>query len=452
MPYLEPLKRKIINRYEMRTPASKSIHDANKLVVPGGDTRAIAHFDPYPFFADRGYGCYLADVDGNEYIDCVNNMTALVHGHGHPAVVKAICDQARNGTSHSAPVEVQHKLARHLCDRIPSLGKIRFCNCGTEATLFALRAARAFTGRDVIIKMDGGYHGGHDGVQVNVSADVDAEGLPRSLPTWGVPKSVAMDVIVAPFNDLATMDRILSQNRDRIAAIITEPIFGAGGGAMAQDGYLEGLRTLADQHGVLLIFDEVITLRVHEGGYESVCRVKPDLIAMGKLIGGGLPIGAFGGREDVMAVFDHTQPKYIVHSGTFTGNALTMKAGFACMENFMQPEINRINALGDRVRVGLTNAFKESGVKGNASGYGSLVYIYFFNDSFKTGKQYATLAAPTLDFLKIMNLALLNTGLFCMVKGFILLALSTPMDEVVADEIINKFKNALEMVAPLARE
>ena len=447
----EELKSMVINRYRNRTPTSKRIHDKNKLVVPGGDTRAIAHFDPYPFFAAEGQGCYLRDVDGNEYIDCVNNMTALVHGHAHPAIVKAICQQTRKGTSHSAPVEVQHDLARHLCERIASLEKVRFCNCGTEATLFALRAARAFTGRDVIIKMDGGYHGGHDGVQMNVSPDIEAEDLPRTLPTWGVPKCNTEGVLVAPFNDLAAMERILSQNHDRVAAIITEPIFGAGGGAMAQEEYLAGLRMLADRCGALLIFDEVITLRLHEGGYQAVCGVKPDLTAMGKLIGGGVPIGAFGGREDVMAMFDHTRSKYIVHSGTFTGNALTMSAGLTCMQNFRQPEIDRINALGDRVRRGLMKAFKKTGVKGHADGYGSLVYIFFFEESFINAKQYAMLSAPTLEFLKIMNLALLNVGVFCIIKGFFLMALSTPMDEAVADEIVARFEKALETAAPLAR-
>jgi len=245
------------------------------------------------------------------------------------------------------------------------------------------------------------------------------------------------------------METILSQNRDKVAAIIVEPIFGAGGGAMASFDYLKGLRKLADDHDALLIFDEVITLRFHEKGYQALTGVKPDLTAIGKPIGGGIPVGAFGGRADVMAVFDHTKPEFVSHSGTFTGNALTMTAGLACMENFKQPQIDHINALGDRVRNGIAAAFQKTGVKGSVGGFGSIVYIYFFDQPFDNGKEFANLIGTGMNFGHTMNLALLNQGVFCVAKGILIMVMSTPMDNSIADTIIQRFEKAITIAAPL---
>jgi len=445
----EKIKNEIIKIYRERTQKSKALHEKVKTVVPGGDTRAVAHFDPYPFFVSEGKGCFLTDVDENVYIDCVNNMSALVHGHAHPPTVQAIQTQAEKGTCHSAPIDMQYKLATHLCDRIESVEKVRFCNCGTEATLFCLRASRAFTGRVLIVKIDGGYHGAHDAVQANLFPDIEASDLPRTQLTQGVPSCTADGVLVAPLNDLPAMERIFSQHKDQIAAVILEPMLGSSG-AVARNDYLKDLRELTQKNDALLIFDEVVTLRLHEGGYQAVTGIKPDLTAMGKCIGGGVPVGAYGGRSDVMAVFDHTKPGHVVHSGTFSGNALTMTAGLACLTNFRQPEIDRINALGDRLRQGLTKVFEETGVAGSVGGYGSIVFIYAFDEFFNNGRDYANLMVPKADFTNILNLALLNQGLFSLAKGSLILLISTPMDEKIIDDIITKFESALNTVASLA--
>lgn len=448
---IEKMEEKLLGRYRDRTPVSREIWLKNRAFVPGGSTRAVGHIDPYPFFGRQGDGCYLTDVDGNRYIDCVNNMTALIHGHAHPAIVKAICDQAALGTCHAAPGEGEHYLAKHLCQRIESVEQVRFCNSGTEATLFALRAARAFTGRDMIVKMDGGYNGSHDWVQMNIAADVDAADLPRTTLNWGVPRSVTEAVRVAPLNDIAAMERIFSQNGGRIAAVIIEPIFGAGGGVVATREYLSELKTLAHRHGALLIFDEVITLRLGEGGYQSVVGVAPDLTAMGKLIGGGLPIGAFGGRQDVMDVFNHSRKRHVVHSGTFSGNALSMEAGYACMMNYRKTEIDRLNALGDRLRKDVADVLSRMGIEGHTGSYGSLVEIYLFKEKVEDGKSYAKNYRPIEKVLNLLNLALLNAGLFCIIRGHFLLALSTPMNDATADKIVRRLEEGLGTVAPLLK-
>lgn len=445
----EKVKQQIVESYMARTEKSQHIFERAVKCLPGGDTRAIAHFDPYPFYADRGNGCYLYDCDGNQYIDVVNNMTTLVHGHAHPHIVDALSRQAPEGTCHAAPIELQVALAEHICGRVDSMEMIRFCNSGTEATLFAMRGARAFTGRDIIVKIDGGYNGSHDAAQVNASPDLSDGELPQTIVSRGVPVCTGDGILPVPFNNLAAMEKILTQNPGRIAAVILEPMMGAGGGILAADGYLKGVRELTEQHDVLLIFDEVITLRFHEGGYQALADVKPDLTALGKIIGGGLAVGAFGGRRDIMEIFNPTKPDFVSHSGTLSGNAMTMTAGLACMEIYTQKEIDRLNALGDKVRRGFQNAMNAEGIKGQVTGYGSILMVWFFEKPAVNGKEFVTSVMGCLDIAKMVHLELMNQGIYCGAKGFLMMALSTPMNEEIADVIINKFKAVMAVVAPL---
>ncbi|MBW2367267.1 MAG: aspartate aminotransferase family protein [Deltaproteobacteria bacterium] len=447
----EKQKQQILDRYAARTPESRRIFERAKRILPGGDTRSMAHYDPYPFYATKGSGCYLYDCDGNRYIDLVNNMTTLIHGHAHPHIVEAITRQAPEGTCHAAPIEQQVTLAELICDRVDSVDMLRFCNSGTEATLFAMRGARAFTGRDIIVKIDGGYNGSHDAAQINVFPDLSDDALPRTVVPRGIAACVGESILAAPFNDLVAMETILSRNSDRIAGIIMEPMMGAGGGILATDGYLKGVRELADRYGVLLILDEVITLRFNEGGYQAIAGVKPDLTTLGKIIGGGMPVGAFGGRRDIMEIFNPTKPDHVSHSGTLSGNAMTMAAGLACMEIYTQKEVDRLNALGDRIRRDFQDAMQSAGVKGQVSGYGSCILLWFFDQPATNGKEFVKYVAPTMDFSKMMHIELLNRGLYCGCKGFVLMSLSTPMDEEVVDTIVKTFSEALEVVAPLAR-
>lgn len=449
-PELEKIKKDILERYKQRTKKSKEHNEKAKQFMPGGDTRSIAYYPPYPFFAEKGSGCYLYDVDGNEYIDFVNNMTSLIHGHAHPHVMAAICRQTQKGTAHGVPVEAQYKLAEMLCRRIPSVEALRFGNSGSEATMFCMRAARAFTGKDALLKMDGGYHGSHDFVQVNTTPDLAATDLPRVQPNKGIPGGVADHIFVAPFNDLDAAERILKADKDRIAAIMLEPMLGAGGGIGPQDGYLKGLRELADRYGVLLIFDEIISYRLHAGGLQAKAGVKPDLTALGKIIGGGLPIGAFGGRKEIMDLFDPNNPAALDHSGTFTGNALAMVAGFANLEIYPQNEIDRINALGERLAGGLSNAMKNAGFTGAVRGIGSLTGIGFTEKPLLTSKDVFLSMAPTLELLKYLHLEMLNRGIYFMHRG--MFVVSTPMTPKEIDLCVTNFEAALHMVKPLAEE
>lgn len=446
----EKAKQSILSEYKERTKASLELRQKAVKYLPGGDTRSVAYFPPYPFYATHGKGCFLYDLDGNEYIDCVNNMTSLVHGHAHPQVVAAICDQAAKGTAHAAPTELQSLHAEKICKRIPSMQSLRFCNSGTEATMFAIRAARVFTKKNIIVKIDGGYHGSHDYVEVNLLPDLAAKDLPTASVEPGVPPAVLNDVRIAPFNDLDAMQRVLAADKGKVAAIVVEPVLTSGGGIVSEKGYLAGLRELADVHEALLIFDEVITFRFSTGGRQLVENVRPDLTALGKIIGGGLPVGAFGGRAEIMQMFDPARPDAITHSGTFSGNALTMAAGMATLDLLGQDEIDRINGLGDRLRDKLKKAMDQVGITGQVRGVGSATFSLFFEEPYRNAKEAVLSVIPTLELAQDFHLALLNQGIYAIAKGMMGFVISTPMDESTVDLIAERFKKALDQIKPLA--
>ncbi len=447
---VEKIKQGIWQRYLARTRKSEELTKKMQKYLPGGDTRSIAFYTPYPFFAVEGKGCRLYDADNNEYLDFVNNMTSLIHGHAHPHVMEAIRQQTDKGITHGVPVEAQYKLAELICKRVPSIESIRFGNSGSEATMFCMRAARAFTGKQGFLKIDGGYHGSHDFVQVNTMPDLNSDDLPQAKATKGVPVCIEKDIFLAPFNDLNTAERVLKDNKDKIAAIIMEPMLGAGGGIPPQEGYLQGMRELADRYGVLLIFDEVISFRVHEGGLQAMADVKPDLTALGKIIGGGFPIGAFGGRKDIMEMFNPNKPDSITHSGTFSGNAVTMAAGIANLEIYPQKEVDRINALGERLVDGFNQALENVGIPGGMRGIGSLAAIAFTNKPLHDSKDVILSMIPSVELMQYLHLEMLNRGLFFLHRG--MFTVSTPMTENEIDKCIKIFGESLELLKPLADE
>jgi glutamate-1-semialdehyde 2,1-aminomutase len=446
----EKTRQAILDRYLARTRTSAALHARTKKLIPGGDTRAITFYRPYPFHAAAGRGCRLEDVDGNRYIDLVGNMTALIHGHAHPHVTAAIRRQMELGVCHGVPVEAQARLAELICGRVASVESLRFANSGSEATLFCLRAARAFTGKDAVLKIDGGYHGNHDFVQVNPMPDMGAAGAPRPQRTKGVPACVEAETFVVPFNDLPAAEAVLAAHADRIAAVILEPMLGAGGGVPPQAGYLQGMRALADRYGALLIFDEVISFRLHAGGLQTAAGVRPDLTAFGKIIGGGFPVGAFGGRREIMELFEPLRPDGIAHSGTFTGNAVTMAAGAANLEIYGQAEIDRINALGERLAAGLNAVFEQARVAGRTRGIGSLVGIALTEAPLATSRDVVASLAATGEVLHFLHLELLNRGVYFMSRG--MFVVSTPMTVAEIDRTVAIFGEALETVRPLIAE
>ena len=441
-----PIIEDIMGRFTERTGQSQIHHLRAKGCLPGGDTRSATYFRPYPVYMDSGSGCYLRDVDGNQYLDLLNNYTSLIHGHAHPDIIAATRAQLGKGTVFGAAGEIQYRHAEHMCRRVPSVEQIRYCNSGTEATMFAIRAARAFTGRDAFIKMDGGYHGSHDAVEVNIFPDPDPAGPPALVMGPGVPASVRQDVLVVPFNDLAAIETVLKVHGDKVAAILVEPFLGAGGAIPPQPDYLKGLRALADQYNVVLIFDEVISFRLSAGGLQEIEGVRPDLTTFAKIIGGGLAVGAFGGGREIMSRFDPAHREAVFHSGTFNGNNLTMAAGLKAMELYDQLEADRINRLGDELASGFAAALAETGLKGYVSGYGSVLQLHWWDRPPRNATDSVVKHMNAGQLPALVHLELLNRGVYSAGRG--MLVMSTPMTSEDIQTAVQAFRETLEVVKP----
>jgi glutamate-1-semialdehyde 2,1-aminomutase len=446
----QKIKEHILKRYGDNTKKSKKHNENARKFLPGGDTRTATYYFPHPIYMGKGKGFYLYDCDGNRYIDFLNNYTSLIHGHAHPRIIEVAQSQLERGTVLGTPAEIQYKHAEHIIDRVPSIEQVRYCNSGTEATLFAMRAARAHTGKDAFIKMDGGFHGTHDYVEVNVNPDASGKDLPVAHVERGVPSSVLNDVLIAPFNNLDAVENILQKNKARVAGIIIEPMLSAGGGIPPGPGYLKGMRELADHYEVLLIFDEIVTFRMSRGGMQDISGVHPDLTAFGKIIGGGFPIGAFGGRREIMEIFNPAHPESTDHSGTFNGNNITLVAGLVAMEMYDQESINRLNKLGDRLRNALKAKMEKVGIKGQVIGYGSVIFVVWKEEK-------NTNAHDTLETLRtcgelpsLLQLEMINRGIYIPRRG--MFALSTPMTEIEVDKAVTVFGETLEILKPYVVE
>ncbi len=442
---LQKLWQELVADYQRRTPGSAAQFAAARRVMPGGDTRTVAFHPPYPLTVDRGQGCRFIDVDGNQYIDLLNNYTSLIHGHAHPAIVAAVHEQLPKGTNFAAALAAQTRLAGILTSRVALVDLIRFTNSGTEATMNAVRAARAFTGRDVIIKMEGGYHGTYDDFEVSVHPDLAMAGPDdapvATLDAQGVPRNTVENVLVTPFNDANAISRLMDERGSEVAAIIVEPVMGAGGMIPAERSFLETLRELATANGSLLIFDEVMTFRLAPGGMQEQYGVRPDLTTFAKIIGGGFPVGAFGGRAEVMELFDPSRPRPLWQSGTFNGNAITMVAGIAALEHYSPVEVERINRLGDRLRDGMNRALREAGIAGHATGYGSFVGLHFTE---KPPRAYRDAARGDQALKRLIHVGLLLEGVFCAPR--LMFCTSTAMDESVIDEVLSAFRRVLARI------
>ncbi|NHJ46967.1 MAG: aminotransferase class III-fold pyridoxal phosphate-dependent enzyme [Asgard group archaeon] len=449
---VDEVKKDIIALYKKMTPTSKKHFEEAQKWLPGGGTRNIAYFYPYPFFIKKGEGFWLEDVDGNRYLDVQNNMTVLLHGHTHPKMVDALQKQINMGTSHTAPMEMQYQLAKLLCERVPSMEELRFCNSGTEATMFAIRAARAFTGKRCIIKIEGGYHGSHDYAMVSMDPDLTAEGTPKAHVEDGISETLLEDVFVVHYNDLEAAEKIMKKHHKKIAAMILEPILGYGGGVTASTAYLKGIRKLTKKYGILLIFDEVISIRLSTGGMQKLTGVIPDITALGKTIGGGLPIGAFGGKREIMEQFNPTKDKFIMHSGTFSGNSITMMAGKTALELYDEAAVKRLGELGDRFRNGLRKIMDDLDIKCRVDGIQSISYVQFFEEEPMNKQDVFFYTIPYMELSKYIHMALSINGLFAIVKGILGFFLTTIMTEETIDEILKRFRKTMEMVLPIYEE
>jgi glutamate-1-semialdehyde 2,1-aminomutase len=433
-----------INDYKARTSRSRQLFEEALRVMPGGNSRTTTFFDPYPFYIARGEGARIQDVDGVERIDFNGNYTSLVLGHANPRVVQAVQDAATHGMSFPGPTEHEIRLAELLTARIPSVEVVRFTNSGTEATMHAVRAARAFTGRSKIAKFEGAYHGTHDWVLVSVSPD-PAEAGSRKRPravAWssGVPAAVLKHVVVLPWNDVEACTKILERQARDIAALLIDPLLSNAGMIPAREGFLEGLREATARLGILLIFDEVISFRIARGGAQERFGVQPDLTTLGKIIGGGLAVGAFGGRADVMDYYDPRGGKgRINHGGTFNANPLTMAGGVATLEQLTPEAYARLDALGDRLREGVTRLLRARKHPGQVTGAGSLFWLHWTARRL-TDYRSAKPADPQAPLRVFMGL--LNEGILVSQRG--LGACSLAMTDADVDRFVEALGRVLE--------
>ena len=432
--------------YAAKTPRSRALHEEAAAVMPGGNSRTTTFFDPYPFYFQRGQGAHIWDADGIERVDFNNNYTSLVLGHAVPDVVKAVQAVAESGLSFPGPTEHEVRLAEMIVRRVPAVESLRFTNSGTEATMNAVRLARAFTGRPKLAKFEGAFHGTHDWVMVSVTGDTKTWGSRRKpkAVAWsaGIPPAVLKNVVVLPWNDPEACEEILAAEAANLAAVIVDPYLCNGGLVPPVDGCMARLREVTERHGILLIFDEVISFRTAWGGAQERLGVRPDLTTFGKIIGGGLPVGAFGGRRDVMAFYDPRKGSArISQGGTFNANPVTMAAGVATLNALTPDAYARLDALGDRLRGGISRLLSNTRRRGQVTGVGSLFWLHWTSE---TLTDYRSTRPRDAEMPLRLFMGMLNEGILMTQRG--LGACSLAM----SDEDVDRFVNALARV--LARQ
>ncbi|MGH9580075.1 MAG: aspartate aminotransferase family protein [Terriglobales bacterium] len=401
--------RKEVETYERRTPRSSAALQRAWKRLPLGVASNFRTYEPYPLFIAEGKGGRVRDLDGNEYIDHNLTFGALMAGHCHPAVMRAVAERLRKGTMFGMPHEMEYELAEEICSRFP-VEQVRFGNSGTEVTMHAIRLARGVTGRELILKMEGGYHGVHDSAMVSVKPKADQWGdpaAPNSVPaSGGIPAGTVAATLVAPFNDLAAAERIFEKYPGQIAAVIVEPIMMNVGICMPEEGYLPGLRELCTRNGALFIFDEVKTgAKLARGGACEYFAVKPDLVCLAKSIGGGFPLAAFGASKKIM---DAIAEFKVFHAGTYNTNPVVMAAGLATFREVLTPEnYRKLDQLNQQLVGGYQKIVERSGLSAYATGVGANGALMLYSAPIRN---YRDWTAIDVDLWKHYWFAMANRG------------------------------------------
>ena len=404
---------------------SEEMYDEARHLIPGGVSRNTVFHKPYPHYVKQASGCYVTDIDGVERIDFANNMASLIHGHAFPPIVEGVTEQIRKGTAYTIATEAELDFARLLCNRQPGFEKIRFVNSGTEAVMAMIKASRAFTGKEKIAKAEGAYHGTYDFAEVSQKAkpenwgDIDS---PNSVPVArGTPRGVLNDVVVFPYNDIERTLSILDRHAGEIACVLIDPVPHRVGLVRGSNDYIEALHKWTRENGALLVFDEVVTFRVNYSGAQENYAIKPDLTALGKIIGGGFPVGAFAGRSDVMQLLDPWEKNLpFPHSGTFSANPVTMTAGRIAMEHFDKQAVENLNALAQTAISQINEAIKVADVPVSITGAGSMFRMHLrattpesYREAYQT-EEATALITKMLDYLFYEEKLMMINTLACM--------------------------------------
>ncbi len=419
--------------------------------ITGGVSRNTVFRRPHPFYAASASGCYVTDVDGIQRLDFANNMASLIHGHAHPAIVSAVVEQLHRGTAYTMATEAEVAFAKLLCHRVPGFEKVRFVNSGTEAVMTMIKASRAYTGRPKIAKTEGAYHGTYDFAEISQTSKPDQWGdihKPNSVPlAHGTPQGVLDDVVIFPFNDIEKTLKILDAQADQIACVIIDPVPHRVGLVPGTDAFIEALYDWTRRNDALLVFDEVVTLRVNYGGAQARYSVRPDMTALGKIIGGGFPVGAIAGRTEVMRVLDPREKKILFpHSGTFSANPITTTAGRVAMELFDRDAVSRLNDLTQKAMEQIEEAIRIADVPVSLTGAGSMFRIHLratppqtYREAYQP-KEVAALIDEILDYLYLNEKIMMINTCACM--------FSTPMTQKEVDILTQALLNAFRHIKP----
>ena len=401
-------------QYQASTPRSKEFFERSLADMPGG-AKGAYYYKPYPLTMERGEGCCLHDVDGRRYVDFTNHHTSLIVGHRHPAVLEAVDRQIQKGITLGAPVGIEAEHAAEICQRVPSVEKVRFCNSGTEATLHAVRLARGLKERPKIAKFEGGYHGSHDAVEISVAPPLDKAGpadAPVPVPNVkGISPRALEEVVLLPYGDEQAVEKLINEHRDELACVMYDP----KAGIMPQKpAFAQFLRRLTEENDILLIFDEIVGFSAGRSGLHGRLGIEPDLTTYGKIVGGGFPVGAFGGRADIMDLLDGTKPAGFFQSGSFSGHPVGMAAGLATLQQLTPEAFANLENLSERLCNGLNRLFDNESFAAQAVHNGAVFSIHFTKEELVNYRSIAgadkTLGYPI--FLSLLEQGyLLNCGM-----------------------------------------